>query len=76
MEYSLDVDTRHKCAYEPCQCQIPTTQEYCSDFCSDADDVDEVDRPCPCKHAPCALNRVARDWQCVTDANAVRGEGR
>jgi hypothetical protein len=58
VEYILDVDTRHKCAYEQCQCHIPTTQEYCSDFCSDADDVDEVDRQCLCKHAPCALNRV------------------
>lgn len=56
MEYIMDIDTRHKCAYEHCQCQIPITQEYCSDYCSDADDIEEVELQCDCKHEPCALN--------------------
>lgn len=58
MKYTLDVDTRHKCAYEQCKCLISTAQEYCSEYCSDADDVDEVQLQCDCKHAPCALNRT------------------
>ena len=56
MEYIMDIDTRHKCAHEQCQCQIPITQEYCSDYCSDADDIEEVELQCDCKHEPCALN--------------------
>ena len=43
MDYITDIESRHKCAHEQCECQIPTTQEYCSEYCSDADDVDEVD---------------------------------
>jgi hypothetical protein len=56
MEYITDIDTRHKCAHEQCQCQIPITEEYCSDYCSDADDIEEVELQCDCKHDPCALN--------------------
>ena len=57
MDYITDIESRHKCAHEQCQCQIPSTQEYCSDFCSDADDIEEVELQCDCKHSPCAL-----DW--------------
>jgi hypothetical protein len=56
MDYITDIESRHKCAHEQCQCQIPTTQEYCSDYCSDADDIEEVELQCDCKHEPCALN--------------------
>ncbi len=51
MDYITDGETRHRCAYEQYECQVPSTQEYCSDFCSDADDVDEVELQCVCKHA-------------------------
>ena len=43
MDYITDVESRHKCAHEQCQCQIPSTQEYCSDFCSEAEDIEEVE---------------------------------
>ena len=56
MDYITDIESRHKCAHEQCQCQIPITQEYCSDYCSDADDIEEVELQCDCKHEPCALN--------------------
>ena len=55
MDYILDIEGRHKCAHEQCQCQILSTQDYCSDFCAEADDVDEVELQCECKHQPCAL---------------------
>lgn len=48
--------SRHKCAYVECKCQIPSTQKYCSDYCSNADGVVEVELQCECKHAPCALD--------------------
>ena len=50
-----DVDSRHKCAREQCQCQIPLTEEYCGDECSDADDIGEIEPQCDCNHAPCSL---------------------
>ncbi len=36
----IDVASQHKCEYEQCQCQVFSTESYCSDYCSDADDVD------------------------------------
>ena len=56
MEYITDVESRHKCLYAQCECQVPSTDDYCSDFCSDADDVDEVEIQCSCEHPPCALD--------------------
>jgi len=52
----IDVGGQHKCAYEQCQCSISSLEEYCSDYCSDADDVDEVEIQCNCEHPPCALD--------------------
>ena len=51
----MDIGGQHKCAYELCECQVSTLNEYCSDYCSDADDAQEVELQCDCKHAPCAL---------------------
>jgi hypothetical protein len=51
----LDVGGLHKCTYEQCECQVSTLNTYCSDYCSDADDQQEVEFQCDCKHAPCAL---------------------
>jgi hypothetical protein len=51
----LDVGGKHKCAYEQCRCYVSDLNTYCSDYCSDADDAEEVEIQCDCKHAPCAL---------------------
>jgi len=56
MDYITDIESRHKCAHEQCLCQIPSVQEYCSDFCSEADEVDEVELQCACNHTSCALD--------------------
>lgn len=55
MDHITDIESHHKCANELCHCQIPITEEYCSDCCSEADDVGEVELYCDCKHAPCVL---------------------
>jgi hypothetical protein len=52
----MDIGGQRKCAYEQCECQVSTLNEYCSDYCSDADDAQEVELQCDCKHAPCALS--------------------
>lgn len=51
----MDVGGQHKCAYELCECQVSTLNTYCSDYCSDADDEQEIELQCDCKHASCAL---------------------
>ncbi len=55
MDYITDVESTHKCAYGQCECQVSTVETYCSDYCSDADDAEEVEVQCDCKHAPCSL---------------------
>jgi hypothetical protein len=52
----LDIGGQHKCAHDQCQCSISSLEEYCSDYCSDADDEKEVELQCDCKHSPCALD--------------------
>jgi len=56
MEGITNAEMWHQCAYKRCRCQILCTQEYCSDYCADADDADEDELQCDCKHPPCALN--------------------
>ena len=51
----MDIGGQHKCGFEMCECQVSTLNTYCSDYCSDADDEQEVELQCDCKHAPCAL---------------------
>jgi hypothetical protein len=51
----MDIGGQHKCAYEQCECQVSTLNTYCSDYCLYADDAQEVELQCDCKHAPCAL---------------------
>jgi len=53
MENITDVESMRKCAHEQCQCLVPLTEEYCSDYCSDADDVSEIVLQCACEHTPC-----------------------
>jgi hypothetical protein len=38
------------------KCTVTSEQSYCSDYCSEADDVQETEIQCDCKHAPCDLN--------------------
>ena len=56
MPETLDVGGQRKCAYEECECQVSTLETYCSDYCSDSDDANEVEHQCDCKHAPCAMS--------------------
>ena len=55
MPETTDIGGLHKCAYEQCECQVSTLTTYCSDYCFDADDQQEVEFQCDCKHAPCAV---------------------
>jgi hypothetical protein len=52
----MDVGGQRKCAYARCECQVSTLETYCSDYCSDADDQEETEIQCDCKHDPCALD--------------------
>jgi len=51
----MDIGGQRKCAYAQCNCQVSTLKTYCSDYCSDADDQQEVELQCDCKHAPCTI---------------------
>ena len=55
MSEILDAGGLHKCAHDQCECQVSTLETYCSDYCSDADDAQDVEIQCDCKHAPCSL---------------------
>jgi hypothetical protein len=67
-----EAGTMHKCANEPCECLVPFTEEYCSAYCSDADDVDGTDLICNCGHDSCALYERLDYPQPVTTAQALR----
>ena len=56
MDYNADIESQHKCAHKQCRCQIPSAQKYCSDYCANAEEVDEVKLQCQCKHKACALD--------------------
>jgi len=56
MEKIKDEESMHKCVHLPCQCLIPSMQEYCSATCSDADDVEITEFQCDCGHNICVLN--------------------
>ncbi len=52
----MNAQGQHKCAYAACRCVVVGQEQYCSDYCSDADDEQENEIQCDCKHAPCALD--------------------
>ncbi len=54
MEQITSSGEKRKCAYEQCSCLVSYPHEYCSDLCSDADDVAEGDLQRSCEHAACA----------------------
>jgi hypothetical protein len=56
MDNIIDAESKSKCAHEACECEVGFGQQYCSDYCSEADELDEVELQCDCGHAPCALN--------------------
>jgi len=53
MKQSADKGTKRKCARELCQCEVGPPEEFCSDYCSGAEAVAQVELPCCCGHAPC-----------------------
>jgi hypothetical protein len=71
-----DAGTMHKCANEPCECLVPSTEEYCSAYCSEADDIDGTDLICGCGHSNCALNERLDYPQLVTTEKALREPAR
>jgi hypothetical protein len=56
MDDIIDAESKNKCAYEHCQCEVGFGQKYCSDYCSEAANLEEVELQCDCGHAPCALD--------------------
>jgi len=55
MEKVTATQSSRKCAHEQCLCTVPPAEEYCSDYCSDGDDVAEVALQCSCGHPSCGL---------------------
>lgn len=53
-----DAESLRKCAHELCQCLVPPAQEYCSVYCSDADDVENTELQCDCGHGKCVFKRA------------------
>jgi hypothetical protein len=41
-----------KCAHLSCQCQIPSSEKYCSEICKEAGS-EETEIACECGHPPC-----------------------
>jgi len=48
-------ESGRKCAHEQCKCRV-TTEKFCSDYCQDAAEIEEVELQCACEHPPCALD--------------------
>jgi hypothetical protein len=51
----MNTQSQGKCAYSRCQCIVGTKEKYCCDYCADADDVQETEIQCDCKHVPCSI---------------------
>lgn len=47
------VDGKKKCACVSCQCQVGPPDEFCSDYCSGAEETAQIDVQCSCGHACC-----------------------
>jgi hypothetical protein len=45
-------DTGTKCAHPACQCEVSSSEKYCSQFCKDAG-ADEIEIACDCGHPVC-----------------------
>ena len=45
-----------KCGHNPCRCLVTENEQYCCNYCRDAQKLKEdVEIQCDCKHEPCAL---------------------
>jgi hypothetical protein len=53
MDNIIDAKSKNKCAHEECNCEVGFGQQYCSDYCSDADEIDEVETPMRLR--PCSV---------------------
>ena len=51
----IDMAGQQRYGYARCECQVSTQETYCSDYFSDADDEQEIEVQCDCKHSPCEL---------------------
>jgi hypothetical protein len=49
-------ETTRKCAHDMCKCQVTSGDRYCSTYCKDAAEIEEVEIECACEHPPCALD--------------------
>lgn len=49
-------DTKEKCANEPCTCDAPAGQAYCSDYCKHVatSGPPRIEKVCACGHKDCA----------------------
>src|SRR5580700_9426187 len=52
--FQMDNQSKTKCAHIPCACEVPPSQEYCSEACRNAGSED-VEIACQCDHAACPL---------------------
>ncbi len=69
-----DAESMHKCAHVPCQCLVPPAQEYCSAYCSEADDVEYTEHHCDCYHGKCA-SQCAPKREHRLFAACIEGQG-
>jgi hypothetical protein len=56
MSESRISESRRKCAHDQCKCEVSSTERFCSDYCKDAAEIEEVELQCACGHAPCELD--------------------
>lgn len=53
MAYEKKIESKKKCAYEQCQCEVGPPAEYCSDYCSGAEAMAQPELHCDCGHPDC-----------------------
>jgi len=46
-----------KCANQQCQCPVGPPAEFCSDYCSGAEEMAQVELQCSCGHTDCNAER-------------------
>lgn len=47
------VENKRKCAHVSCECQVGPPAEYCSDYCSGAEQKAQPKLKCSCGHGSC-----------------------
>jgi hypothetical protein len=56
MDTTIDPGSVRQCAHEQCKCKVSSTDRFCSDYCKDAAEIEEIELQCACGHPPCALD--------------------